>query len=103
MSEQVIRHRGGGRDEDGKWTLGSDVSLTPIGIAPGGAAQGQRPTIDQGREGEILACTVYFPVGTDIVNSDEITVRGERFNIIVNDWLLAGRGGLEVLCTRGQG
>lgn len=104
MSEQVIRHRGGGRDENGKLIAPvTNVTLTPIGIEPGGAAQTQRPTIERAREGETIACTVYFRLGTDIKNSDELTVRDERFNIIVNDWRLSGRGGLEVLCTRGQG
>lgn len=100
MSEQVIRHRGGGRDENGK--LIADTSATPldvIGIAPGGGSQ----RVDRGRDGEDIAYTVYFPTGTDVVNADELTVRGQRFRIIVNDWLLSGRGGLEVLCTRGQG
>lgn len=99
MSEQVIRHRGGGRDENGKLIPASDVPLTPIAVAPGGGSQ----FTEKSREGETVACTVYFRLGTDLINDDELTVRGERFPIIVNDWQLGGRGGLEVLCTRGQG
>jgi hypothetical protein len=38
-----------------------------------------------------------------VVNSDELTVRGERYRIVVNDWQMQGRGGLEVVCVRGQG
>lgn len=100
MTEQVIRHRGAGRDENGKLLSPVvDTPLTPIAIAPGGGSrQAQRA-----REGETIACTLYFPPGTDVVNADEMTVRGDRFSIVVNDWLLQGRGGLEVLCTRGQG
>lgn len=99
MSEQVIRHRGGGRDENGRLVEAVSSPLTAIGVAPGGQAE----RIERGRDGETVTCTVYFRKGTDLTNDDELTVRGERYRIIVNDWLLAGRGGLEVLCTRGQG
>jgi hypothetical protein len=99
MSEQVIRHRGGGRDENGQLIPASDEPLTPMEIAPGGGSQ----NVERLRDGETIACTVYFPPGADVVNSDEMTVRGERFPVIVNDWRSGGRGGLEVLCTRGQG
>lgn len=113
MSEQVVRHRGVLRDENGKLTDPStpDVALLTINVAPGGGSD--RP--DRGRSGEDIACTVYLRspipviedgrvVGyTNLVNADELTVRGERFRIVVNTWNLRGRGGLEVLCTRGQG
>ena len=98
--EQVIRHRGGGRDENGKLlTEIPPVTLAAIAVAPGGGSDRQ----SLGRTGEDIACTVYFPLGTDLVNADELTVRGERFRIVVNDWQLDGFGGLEVLCSRGQG
>ncbi|MGH3954523.1 MAG: hypothetical protein ACRDTI_10855 [Mycobacterium sp.] len=105
MSEQVIRHRGPGRDENSQLTPATDTTLTPIAVAPGGGSSqsGQGDRIARARSGEDIACTVYFDPGTDIINSDELTVRGSRFRIIVNDWMLSGRGGLEVLCTRGQG
>lgn len=96
MSEQVTRHRGGGRNGDGQWTPGSDAPLTPLEVAPGGGA----PYAERAREGETAAFTVYFAPGTDITTEDELTVRGKRFGIVVNDW---GVGGVEVLCTRGQG
>lgn len=100
MSEQVIRHRGGGRDENGKLVAaGSPVPLAAIGVAPGGGSE----RLTRGRTGEDIVHVVYFQLGTDVVNDDELTVRGERFRIIVNDWRMRGRGGLEVLCTRGQG
>lgn len=100
MSEQVIRHRGGGRDENGQLVAaGSSVSLSAIGVAPGGGSK----RLMRARTGEDVVHVVYFRLGTDVVNSDELTVRGERFRIIVNDWRMRGRGGLEVLCTRGQG
>lgn len=119
MTESVIRHRGVKRDEDGKITEPSapDVTLSAIGVAPGMAAGStQAPRLDRGRDGEDITCTVFFdsPIPvldedgrvsgyTDIVNGDELTVRGDRFRIIVNDWSLEGMGGLEVLCVRGQG
>lgn len=99
MSEQVIRHRGGGRDENGQVVAATDDLLTPIAVAPGTGSQ----FAERAREGESTAYTVYFPIGADILSSDELTVRGQRFSIIVNDWHLQGRGGLEVLCTRSQG
>lgn len=99
MTEHVTRHRGGGRDENGHLTLATDESLTAIAIAPGAASE----YADRAREGESIAHTVYFELGTDLVNSDELTVRGARYGIVVNDWRISGRGGLEVLCTRGQG
>ena len=99
MTEQVTRHRGGGRDENGQLVTASTAALTAIGVAPGGGSH----RLDRGRDGEDIAYTVYLPTGTDLVNGDELTVRGQRYRIIVNDWQLAGRGGLEVLCTRGQG
>lgn len=98
MSETVTRHRGGGRDENSQWAEGSDTPLTAIGVFPRG---GSRRT-ERGRDGEDVACTVYFPLGTDLKDDDELTVRDERYRIIVNRWDM-GRGGLEVQCVRGQG
>lgn len=102
--ETVTRHRGGGRDENGQILTAADVSLTPIAIAPGGGQE----IVERERNIETIACTVYFTLGTDVVNSDQLTVRGERFNIVVNEWRPPATwggslGGLEVLCTRGQG
>lgn len=99
MTEQVIRHRDAHRDDNGKWIPGSDDPVAAMEIAPGGGAQNAARL----REGETIACTVYFALGTDIKNDDELTVRDERYAIIVNDWRSGGCGGLEVLCTRGQG
>lgn len=99
MTEQVIRHRGSSRDEDGEYIEGSDSVLEAFGVAPGASQQQS----ERAREGENIACTVYFTNFVDLTNADEMTVRGERFAIIVDTWSLDGRGGLEVLCTRGQG
>lgn len=101
ITESVTRHRGAVRDENGELVASSSTALTALAVAPGGGSD----RTDRGRTGKDVACTVYFLLGTDIVNSDELTVRGERFRIIVNEWRSpwTGRGGLEVLCTRGQG
>lgn len=99
MSEEVIRHRGGGRDENGQWQPDADVPLTAMLVAPGGGSE----YTERGRDGESVAFVVYFTPGTDLTSADELSVRGKRFSIIVNDWRAGGRGGLEVLCTRAQG
>lgn len=102
--EEVIRHRGERRDENGQLTPATDTPLESIVVAPGGGSQHVGSQyVERAREGETTGCTVYFEAGTDVVNSDELTVRGERFSVIVNDWRLSDFGGLEVLCTRGQG
>lgn len=97
--EEVIRHRGGGRDENGELIEADDTPIASIVIAPGGGTE----NVERARDGETIECTVYLPLGTDVVNSDEMTVRGERYGVIVNDWRLSTFGGIEVLCTRGQG
>ena len=100
-SEQVTRHRGAFRDEDGKFATESDETLTAIAVAPGG---GSERTSD-GRSGEDIACKVYFLPGVDVINGDELTVRGQRFQVVINEWQLgtSATGGLEVLCVRSQG
>lgn len=100
MSEQVIRHRGERRDENSQITPAEpDLLLTPIVVAPGGGSE----FVERGRDGESTAFTVYLPLGTDIKNDDELTVRGDRFSIVVNGWDQDGEGIVEVLCNRGQG
>lgn len=100
-TELVIRHRGAGRDENGQITSASNVELPTLAIAPGGGSE----FVERGRDGEKTEFTVYFALGTDVNNDDSLTVRGQTFGIVVNEWRSpwTGRGGLEVLCTRGQG
>ena len=102
MTETVTRHRGGFRDEDGKYVPGSDVSLEAFAIAPGGGVH----LVQLARDGEDVDCVVYFTDFVDVTSADELTVRGQRFQIIVNEWRNPWpgiTGGLEVVCTRGQG
>lgn len=101
MSEQITRHRSAGRDENGQLTPATDETLTARAVAPGGGAE----FADRARDGETIDAVVYFARGTDLVNSDELTVRGQRYHIVVNDWRSpwTAFGGLEVLCSKGQG
>lgn len=101
MSETVTRHRGGGRDENGQLIAASTASLEAFAVAPGAGHH----QVKLGRDGEDIAATVYFLGSIDLTNADELTVRSERFQIVVNDWRSpwTDRQGLEVLCTRGQG
>lgn len=103
MSVTVTRHRGGGRDEDGKLVPSSDVPLEAFAVGPTGGHHQVQP----GRDGEDIACVVYFTSFVDLTNADELTVNGGRYQIIVNEWRSPWPtgidGGLEVLCTRAQG
>lgn len=101
LAEPVTRHRGGGRDENGELVASAETTLVATAVAPGDGSD----RTARARTGEDIACTVYFPTGTDIVNDDELTVRGQRYQIVVNEWLPSETcsAGLEVLCRRGQG
>lgn len=102
VTETVTRHRGASRDEDGRYIPGSDAPLEAFAVAPTGGYH----QVQETREGENIACTVYFTEFVDLTNADELTVRSERYAIIVNEWRPPWPsvvGGLEVLCTRGQG
>lgn len=101
MTEIVVRHRNGGRDKNSAWLPGSDAELVAFAVAPSGGSD----FVAREREGEQVACAVYFIDPVDIVSSDELTVRGERFQVTVNVWRSpwTNRGGVEVLCKRGQG
>lgn len=107
LRESVIRHRGAVRGENDELIAGVDAPMTAMAVAPGGSSgvPGGSEYIARGRTGEDITYTVYFEAGADIVNSDELTVRGERFRIIVDDWRCEDPdlGGVEVRCTRGQG
>lgn len=96
MTEMATRHRGYVRDAKGKYSGGTDAPIQLIEWAPGGGTR----MIQQARDGEQISGTAYFEPGTDIRDGDDLTVRGERFRTIVNEW--AG-GGFEVLCVKGQG
>ncbi len=106
MSESVVRYRlatGGGVDANqdpvpATWTASN---LTARGVAP---IRTER-TEDVGRNGEILGYTLYFVPAIDIVDDDELTVRGDRCRIRVRQWRSAqtSRTGTEVVATIGRG
>jgi hypothetical protein len=101
MSEQVVRYRGAVRDEDGKLLPESTATFTAKAVAPGGGNH----RVERGRDGADIDSIIYFDDAPDIRNDDELLVRGRRMRVIVNEWRSpwTGRGGLEVLCVRGQG
>lgn len=102
MTETVTRHRGSGRDENGQLITATTETLEAFAVAPGAGHH----LVQLGRDGEDIDATVYFTSYVDLINADELTVRGERYQIIVNEWRSPwtdSGGGLEVLCTRGQG
>lgn len=101
MSETVIRHRGGGRDEDGAVLPSSATPLPAKAVEP---QAGSRVTRRAGN-GLRVQCVVYFVGPVDLTDDDELTVRGQRYQIDVGVWRSpwTSRQGVEVLCTRGEG
>ncbi|WP_280335477.1 hypothetical protein [Nocardia wallacei] len=101
MSEDVIRHRGGGIDDDGNPVEGTDTPLTARAVAPGATAE----YVDRGRNGETVEYSVYFYPAADLTNDDELTVRGDRFAIQVEQWRspYTTRTGTVALCSTGKG
>lgn len=100
MTEQVIRHRGGGRDEDGKLTAPApDKPFSVFGVAPGGGVDYTERT----RQGQSFDFAVYTVNPIDVTSADELTVRGKRCTVVVNEWTFGGFDGREILCTRREG
>lgn len=102
MPEQVIRHRGPMRDEDGKVVPASNVALTARAVEPQAGAW----ALDREGSKQRAKLAVYFWPAVDLTNDDELTVRGTRYKIDVGDWQSAfgtGRGGMRVFCTSGSG
>ncbi|WP_041559729.1 hypothetical protein [Nocardia farcinica] len=101
MSETVIRHRGGGFDDNGDPIPYTDVDLRARAVAPGATAEYQ----DRGRNGQTVEMTVYFYPAVDLTGSDELTVRGERYLVQVEQWKSprTRRTGTVALCSRGEG
>ncbi|MEU1526359.1 hypothetical protein ABZ413_29600 [Nocardia rhamnosiphila] len=101
MSETVIRHRGGGMDGDGNPIPSTDDPLSARAVAPGATAE----YVDRGRDGERVECTVYFYPAVDLGNSDELTVRGVRYRMQVEQWRspYTSRTATVALCSAGRG
>lgn len=101
MSETVIRHRGGGYDDDGNPAPSANAPLTARAVAPGATEEYR----DRGRNGQTVEFSVYFLPAVDLTGSDELTVRGDRFAVQVEQWVspYTTRTGTVALCTRGEG
>lgn len=101
MSETVIRHRGGGIDSDGNPIPWADHPLEVRAVRPGATAE----YIDRGRDGDRVEYSIYTTPAVDITNEDELTVRGQRCRVQVEDWRSprTSRTGTVVLCSRGKG
>lgn len=101
MSETVIRHRGGGMDDNNNPVPWVDHPLEVRAVAPGATAE----YIGRGRNGDRVEYSIFTTPAVDITNDDELTVRGRRFLVQVEDWRspYTSRTGTVVLCSSGEG
>ncbi len=101
MSETVIRWRGGGFDDNSDPIPWVDTALRASAVAPGATAEYQ----DRGRNGQRVSLSVYFYPAVDLTGADELTVRGERYLVQVEQWKSprGRRTGTVALCSRGEG
>lgn len=101
MTETVIRHRGGGMDDDGNAIPWTNLEMDASGIEPGASEEYR----ELGRNGQRVECSVYFEPAGDITSDDELTVRGTRYQAQVLLWKSPDDtcSGMVVLCTAGVG
>ncbi|MFE3196261.1 hypothetical protein ACFXHA_45200 [Nocardia sp. NPDC059240] len=104
MSASVIRHRGGGFDDEGNPIPSTDTGLVALAVAPGAAPA----YLDRGRNGQSVSISVYFRPAVDLLSTDELTVDGIRYQIDVQQWAPrrggpARRAGTLALCSVGKG
>lgn len=104
-AETIVRHRtSSGRDDndDPIAVVVPALELVPLGIAPGASSE-----VDGvGRDGETVEFTVYLRHGADVLDGDELEIRGKRYRARVKVWRnqrRPGAGGLEVFATLGRG
>lgn len=86
-----------GYDSDGNpIPTGALVSIRAIAIAPGNTSL----EFITGGDTDTAEYTVYLPLGSPIVDDDQIEVRGKHCRARVKEWIspYSGRGGLEVVC-----
>jgi hypothetical protein len=87
-------------DSDGNPVAGGDpVTLHPLEIAPGNTLL----TYGIGGDLDDVAFTVFFELGTPIVDDDELEVRGKHCRARVGLWDSTGLGGLAVLARSTTG
>lgn len=99
--ETITRLRtGGGWDENGDPIIVDtpELTLTPIAIAPG--ATNEMDAV--GRDGEQVEFTVFLEHGSDVLDGDELVIRGRTFRARVRVWKPQWDptfGGMEVVAT----
>ncbi|MEU0871647.1 hypothetical protein [Nocardia brasiliensis] len=106
MSETVTRHRGGGLDSDNNPIPWVDTVLTVTAVAPAAvAAVANFEYVGRGRDGDRVEYAIYHVPALDITNRDEVTVRGRRCRVQVEQWRSphTGRSGTVVLCSSREG
>lgn len=103
--ETIVRFRDdAGRDGNGDPipVATPHLEITPRQIAPGASTDVEAV----GRSGETIAYTLYLRHGDDVLDGDELEIRGARYRARVNVWKnqrRPGAGGLEVFATLGRG
>lgn len=94
----------GGWNEDGDPIVvdNPELTLTPIAIAPGATNE-----VDAvGRDGESVEFTVYLEHGSDVLDGDELEIRGRLYRARVRTWRPQWDpqfGGMEVVATSRTG
>lgn len=103
MSIAVIRHRGGGKDDNDNPVPWTDHPLEAVEVEPGEGSE----YVQRARDGESIECVVYFRPAVDLTGRDELTVDGERYKVRVGQWRprrgRASRAGTVAYCVRGEG
>jgi hypothetical protein len=93
----LVSSSAAGYDSDGNpIPTGAQISMRAIAIAPGNTSL----AFITGGDTDVAEFTVYLPLGSPVVDDDQIEVRGKHCRARVREWVspYTGRGGLEVLC-----
>ncbi|MGX7727595.1 hypothetical protein [Rhodococcus sp. 5G237] len=99
--ETITRVRSdGGWDENGDPIVieNPELTLVPLGIAPG--ATNEMDAV--GRDGELVEFTVFLEHGADVIDGDELLIRGGSYRARVRTWRPQwdpSFGGIEVVAT----
>ncbi|MCU7531883.1 hypothetical protein LRM64_10025 [Prescottella equi] len=105
MAEKVTRIRStpGGLDSnlDPVPSTEGKREIRTLAVEPGLSEE----LAELGRDGERIEFTVYLRRRADVVNGDELLIRGDRYSVRVVDWRSprTARGGLVALASLGRG
>ncbi|NKV08612.1 hypothetical protein GS892_19855 [Rhodococcus hoagii] len=105
MAEKVTRIRStpGGLDSnlDPVPSTEDKREIRTLAVEPGLSEE----LAELGRDGERIEFTVYLRRRADVVNGDELLIRGDRYSVRVVDWRSprTARGGLVALASLGRG